>query len=86
MTLGDYMTARGLWLRISARALAPPSSSEDLNRRAQVFFFTCSEIKARAPARSTQPIERERGRELQLKLDLSRELELERKLQLELTL
>ena len=30
-----------------------------------------------------QPIERERGRELQLKLDLPRDLELERKLQLE---
>ncbi len=30
-----------------------------------------------------QPIERESGRELQLKLDLPRDLELERKLQLE---
>ena len=30
-----------------------------------------------------QPIERGRGRELQLKLDLPRDLELERKLQLE---
>ena len=37
-------------------------------------------------AASMQPIERERGRELQLKLDLSREVELARKLQFELTL
>ena len=37
-------------------------------------------------AEAMQPIERERGRELQLKLDPPRELEPERKLQLELAL